>query len=240
MNTNKTKFMYFTIGIFAGILLTPLTNFVNADSNAPVHQVKADYYLDGSLLKIGSNNYSYMYNDKFVPTTISYKNTLYCPVDLMAKLMGKNFLYDTNLRKIIISKNTNNTSTTPAFMSDIIKPNISDCKFSTNGSMKINSVSYTKGYMVRLNSLLDYSTISFNLDKKYTELNGFIGLNDGKAGSITLTVLSDKHVVYSKKIITNSPLEPLSLKLTNVHNLTFKFEGNPYGPNIDLVNFMIK
>lgn len=240
MNLNKIRLKYTIIGLVIGTLAFPLTNLVNANPADFIQPVNADYYLDGLLLKIGNNDYNYNYNENSVPTTLSYKKVLYCPVDLMAKVLGKNFYYNANLKRIYITQNSNTNSIEPVFMSDILKPDSFDCKYLINSSMKINSIPYTKGYMVTLNSLLDYSNLSFSINKKYTELTGFIGLNDGKAGSVMLNIISDNHTVYSKNITSNSPLQPISINLKNVRNLTFKFMGKPYGPSIDLINLMIK
>jgi hypothetical protein len=83
----------------------------------------------------------------------------------------------------------------------------------------MGGVNYNKGYSM---SLSGYSSVSFNLQGKYRNIKGLIGLDDSEAYDREVIILGDNEELARIQLSRGELPVPLDLDVTNVHNLVIK------------------
>jgi plasmid maintenance system killer protein len=132
------------------------------------------------------------------------------------------------------------TDTDSTYMSDILKPYYATGNYEVNTKVNMARVSYDKGFRLDTNNFGDY-VYSFNLDKKYSNIKGLMGLADGfNYSNVTVSVYGDDILLRSYEIKTGDLPQDFTLDVSRVAKLTFKVSGNNKDNKVLLGNLTIK
>jgi cell division protein FtsB len=177
------------------------------------------------------------YNGLVKTGVITYKSSEYIPVSFVKDVLEIPVTYD---RKADI--NYVGVKPNGMFMSDIMKPYYSSNSFSFNTKMVMGQDSYYKGFQF---SFYDGYEINFNLNKKYKNLSGKIGLDDNQSSSweidTKVQVLGDGELLGEYVIKSGDLPIDINLDIVNVTKLQFEFSDPGLGrPTVDLVDLIIK
>lgn len=162
------------------------------------------------------------------------KGVYYSPVNALTSMMGLGVKYDSKKNKLFVGGGTDGV-----MMSDIIKPYAGE--FEVNPYMELGGIPYKNGYQISITSSIN---TSFNLQGKYSEITGIIGLEDFDYGDVEVSFIGDGNILKTMRFATGDLPEKIGLSVKNVQKLSIDIKpsnsnywGNSY---VDFVNVKIK
>lgn len=236
MKFTFNKFKHLLIGVIAGSLLTSGAVFAG-NSEYVLSLFEAKLVFNGQE-KQGSEK-PYMYNNgkDYVPTSLIYNGTTYVPLRFFAESMGQPVDYKGETQTIYVGKVPEGEKVA-RYMSDILKPFYSS---SYSGLQVSNNITmagkqYKKGFSIIFNNDV---TSSFNLEGKYENINGLVGLLDeNNRYDATVDFYGDDKLITSIQLDKGSLPKDLNINVNGVIRLDIKYKSG--GSFLGLANIMIK
>jgi hypothetical protein len=212
------KFRPFILVILVGTLMLGSAVFaVNNDYVLSLLQAKI--VINGAEKQGSDKPFQYFNGQTYVPTSLIYKGTTYVPLRFFSEALNQPIKYESKTSTIFVGQISANDMV-EQYMSDILKPYYNDSftRYEVNGKMSIAGKSYNKGYSIT--SGLNPGTISFNLDAKYSNIYGLVGLDDSlNKSSGSIQIYGDEKLIKTIDIEAGSLEDQLNLDVTGILKL---------------------
>lgn len=232
----KTKYLIF--GLIIGVLLSG--GIVYAASDYVLTLFEARLIFNGIEKKGSDAAYQYYNGQTYVPVSLNYQGTTYVPLRFFSEAIGLPVKY-VEVPKTIYVGNVPPDDEITQYMSDVLKPYfISGGNYSLNPAMNVAGKAYKTGYQVNhYYYSSDYCTLSFNLEGKYKNIGGTVGLDDiGNTNDGELHFYGDENLIASFELKAGSLPQAMELNVEGIKKLDIKYKAN-YSP-LDLVEVTIK
>lgn len=232
----KEKLKPFVVGIIVGTLISGSAVFA-ANNDYVLSLFQAKIVINGAEKQGSDKPFQYFNGQTYVPTSLIYNGTTYVPLRFFSEALDQPVKYETKTTTIFVGQipADNNVE---QYMSDILKPYYNDSYtlYEVNKKMSIAGKEYNKGY--RILNVLNEGIISFNLEAKYSNISGLVGLDDSSNRSdATIQIFGDEKLIKTIDIKSGSLEDHLNLDVTGVIKLEIKFKT---GSKIDLADLKIK
>ena len=179
-----------------------------------VNPLKTKIAYEGNVI---SGNY--LIGTTSVPAIFDYKGIKYSPVNLVGELMDTKSIYNKKSDTVYLGTEPNGT-----FMSDILKPYFSSDYVSVNHSMLMGGQKYNKGYTM---TFTNDSKFSLNLNGKYKNITGIIGIDDeGYKSDAIIEVYGDGNLISSIDLKADSLPFEMTLDVSDIKKLDFICNDN--------------
>lgn len=142
-----------------------------------------------------------------------YNGTIYLPVRAIGQAFGKSVSWDGKTQTVYVGGVFQEQ-----YMSDIMKPYNGEAYI--NETMMVAGKSYTKGYSFRTDH------IAFNLDGKYNQIKGLIGLPDDRLNEygVIVEIYGDDKLIKTYDIAARSLPENFNVDVKGVLKLELKLK----------------
>lgn len=232
------KFKHLLIGVIVGSLLTSGAVFAG-NSEFVLSLFEAKLIFNGQEKQGSEKPYMYSNGKDYVPTSLIYNGTTYVPLRFFAESMGQPVDYKNETQTIYVGKVPEGEKVA-RYMSDILKPFYSSGLFGlqvVSNNMTMAGNQYKKGYTL----MYSYEgTSSFNLEGKFENINGLVGLLDeSNRSDATVDFYGDDKLITSIQLDKGSLPKDLNINVKGVIRLDIKYKSTG-GSYLGLANVMIK
>lgn len=189
-----------------------------------------------------------------------YNGRTYVPLRFLAESLGYDVKWngaDSSIHITVSGTGQNNSQVIPPdippvrntdqYMSDILKPYDSAFRYKINDTMTMGTKEYHKGYSFEFFDNLGYDqsgSASFNLEGKYNQIKGLVGIEDGTRASIDIRIYGDDKLLNSYKFKAGDLPKPIDLDVKGVVKLEIEFSKSGINPSgfasVNFVDLIIK
>lgn len=215
------RILVFLCGLLVGaILFGSAVSFAftgSSDVTAEYSDIKI--VVDGTLVK--TNLEPFILNDR-----------VYVPLRVVAEAMGKEVGWENNTVLIGTQKQS-------LVLTDLMMPTETSVKCSYGSALKVNGVSYSRGFYVQGKDSPTGSLNFYVRGKGIKEINGSIGLDDSNPDSqaVELAVFKDSTKVWEGIIKKGDNPVPINFQIEdNINTVYFKF-NKVAKAKIDFIDF---
>lgn len=235
MKSLHSKLKYIVIGLIIGSFLSGSVAFASGYS---LSLFQAKIVING--VEKQGENYQYYNGQSYVPTALNYNGTTYVPLRLFSEALGESVKYVSDDKTIYVGEIPNDQVVSGQYMSDIMKPYYETSSVGVNKAMKMAGNNYSKGYQLFAIGGKE-QTISFNLEKKYTNISGLIGMEDNFNGkSSSINIYGDEKLIKTISLPAGELPQSITLDVSGISKLDIKYINDSITYSIDLVNWKIQ
>lgn len=230
------KFKLVMVGIIIGGLLSGSAVFAS-NNEYFLSLFQAKIVVNGAEKQGSDRPFQYFNGQTYVPTSLIYNGTTYVPLRFFSEVLDQPVKYESKTTTIYVGQIPVD-KIIEQYMSDILQPYYSNMftLFEMNDEMSVAGKAYNKGYSML--DTMDYGKISFNLEAKYTNISGLVGLDDSHNKSdATIQIFGDEKLIKTIDIKAGGLGEQLNLDVTGVVKLDITYKT---GSTVDFVNLKIK
>jgi len=224
MKESLKRIKYLIIGIVIGSICFGGVVFAAQDYVLSIFNAKLIF---NGTEKVGSDKPNQYFNGQtYVPTALIYNGTTYVPLRFFSESIGQPVKYDGSTKTIYVGKVPENDRIQRS-MSDVMQPYFkSDSSFYVNDKIIMAGKEYIKGYKVSTWASRPF-TASFNLEAKYVNITGTVGLEDGNNKyDNTFEVYGDDKLITSITLKAGELPQNLNINVSGVIKLDFKVIGS--------------
>lgn len=224
MKENLKKIKYLIIGGIIGAVCFSGMAFAAQEYVLSIFDAKLIF---NGTEKLGSDKPNQYYNGQtYVPTSLIYNGTTYVPLRFFSESIGQSVKYDGSTKTIYVGE-VPESDRIQRSMSDIMQPYFkSSSSFYVNDKIIMAGKEYIKGYKVSGWATRPF-TASFNLEAKYVNITGIIGLEDEENKyDNTIEVYGDDKLLTSITLKAGELPQNLNINVSGVIKLDFKVVGS--------------
>ena len=240
----KSNVKYTIIGVIIGVMLSGGIAYAAANDYV-LSLFQAKLIFDGVEKQGSEKPYMYYNGREYVPTSLIYNGTTYVPLRFFSEASGLDVNYVGEKKTLYIGQMPDDDKV-ERYFTDVLQPYYTGegdyCNY--DESMYVAGKEYTKGFQInKLWSSGGEAVISFNLDGKYQNIKGIVGLDDkyNDYGGV-LSIYGDDELITQIQLKAGSLSQSLDINVKGVLKLDIKYKRENYykDSRVDLVDLMIK
>lgn len=157
-----------------------------------------------------------------------YNGTTYLPLRAVAEAVGKQVQWDANTKTAFLGDGTVNTGEVNVALTEIMEPFSKDkvrviSKNSNTKTISLAGNDYNNGLIFETFSVSQDARANFNLEGKYTNLTGLLGL-EKLDSTVKVDFIGDGNLLQSFDIVGGQLPANINLNVTGVRLLEIKVE----------------